>query len=299
MMFATQLRSEPVQSCTASCDPTVMAALNVACLRFHCNSTAVLTCSCPLVLALARLSVTLKEADYQQLFLKEPSFPHTHFGMAADQPRLSAFSSALKAAITRAAAAKRQAQQAQQSAHAPGREGCVGGAAAAGSSDAASGEDAEHASPVEVVVLDLGCGSGVLSLLAASAAATTSLPMAAEGTNSAQGGAAAAAAAAPRPATTEPSVPGHVPTAPSVPVKASVIGVELVAPLAAAAIRNAALNGCSADISIVHGDAAMLERGNQVPVEGVDVVVFDMFDAGESLTSTNLLVADCTDRGLG
>jgi tRNA1(Val) A37 N6-methylase TrmN6 len=65
-------------------------------------------------------------------------------------------------------------------------------------------------------------------------------------------------------------------------VKASVVGVELVAPLAAAALRNVARNGCSDTVSIVHGDAAMLERGLQVPLSGVDVAVFDFFDAGEA-----------------
>jgi tRNA1(Val) A37 N6-methylase TrmN6 len=66
-------------------------------------------------------------------------------------------------------------------------------------------------------------------------------------------------------------------------VTANVLGVELVAPLAAAALRNVALNGCSDSVSIVHGDAALLEKGAHVPASGVDVVAFDIFDAGELL----------------
>jgi len=47
-----------------------------------------------------------------------------------------------------------------------------------------------------------------------------------------------------------------------------VVGVELVGPLAGVAVRTAASNGCSAAVSVVHGDVAKLDRGLQVPFEG-------------------------------
>jgi protein-L-isoaspartate O-methyltransferase len=218
-----------------------------------------------------RLSFTLAQADYQQLLQPQPAFPQAQFAMAADQRRLSAYSAALKAAITRAAAAKQQQKQ----------------------SEVRGSDKSNAAAAVEVSVLDVGCGSGVLSLLAAAAAKTVTLPATAPAT------AAAAAAAGTAEGSVMPTCPAQqltqAPAAdpaaaaaaaaaavPGIPVGASVVGVELVAPLAAAALRNVGLNGCCDSVSIVHGDAAMLERGAQVPSSGVDVVVFDCFDAGGS-----------------
>jgi SAM-dependent methyltransferase len=219
------------------------------------------------------MSFALAQADYQQLLQPQPAFPQGQFAMAADQRRLSAYSAAVKAAIARAAAAKQQQQ----------RE--VGGTD--GSTEAA-------AAAVEVSVLDVGCGSGALSLLAAAAAKTVTLPAAAPPTAAAaaaadtEDGSAMPTCAAPKlpqtsPATTAgPAVAAAAAAAATgSPVRASVVGVELVAPLAAAALRNVALNSCSGTVSVVHGDAAMLERGCHVPSSGVDVVVFDCFDAGE------------------
>jgi protein-L-isoaspartate O-methyltransferase len=229
-----------------------------------------------------RLSFTLAQADYQQLLQPQPAFPHGQFVMAADQWRLSAYSAALKAAITRAAAAKQQQQQQRE----------VRGS-----------DKSNDAAAVEMSVLDVGCGSGVLSLLAAAAAKAVTLPATALATAS------VAAAAGTAEGSVMPTCPAQqmkqAPAAtaeglaaaaaaaaatPCIPVSASVVGVELVAPLAAAALRNVALNGCSDSVSIVHGDAAMLERGAHVPPSGVDVVVFDCFDAGELICGRALLL---------
>ena len=46
--------------------------------------------------------------------------------------------------------------------------------------------------------------------------------------------------------------------------------------------KTAAANGLSARISVVHKDVGLLQRGHQVRPLGVNVVVADMFDSGES-----------------
>ncbi|KAF8066293.1 Art7 [Scenedesmus sp. PABB004] len=184
-----------------------------------------------------RLAFGLREADYSMLFAAEPSFPHAQFGMAADGARLAAYAAGLEAAMARAAAAK----LAQHAPHGPAAEGrAAGGGGDGGEGGAGRG----HREAVEVTVLDVGCGSGALSLLAVAAAAAA---------GDAPGGA---------------------------PLRARVVAAELVAPLAAAALRNAASHGAAADVSVVHADAAALERGRDLPHAGADVVVFDVFDAG-------------------
>lgn len=193
------------------------------------------------------MSFTLQEADYSRLFIKDPSFPHGHFVMAADQARVTAYYKALTAAVARAAAAKQEQQHslagpavaAASISQQPQQQRGAGDIRTFDSTGKASSNYA-----VEVTVLDVGCGSGVLSLLAAAAAEELS----------------AAAAAGP--------------------VSASVIAADFVAPVAAAALRNVAANGCSSNISIVHGDAAMLQQGVHVPLAGVDVIVLDVFDSG-------------------
>jgi hypothetical protein len=61
----------------------------------------------------------------------------------------------------------------------------------------------------------------------------------------------------------------------------SVVGIELVAPLAAVAQRAAAANGLAGVVSVVQADAGSCKRGQQVPLRGADVILLDMFDAGE------------------
>lgn len=209
--------------------------------------------------------------------------------MAADRRRLAAYYAALKAAVARAAAAKQQQQQQRQQ------------QSELGISDE---RDAAVAAAVEVSVLDVGCGSGALSLLAVAAAKAVSLPAtapaAAVAATPAGSSAAVTALAGAADAPQGPAVPtgaalqlsqqlpqplpeaAAAAVAACTPVTASVVGVELVAPLAAAALRNVALNGCGDAVSVVHGDAALLERGCQVPPRGVDVAVFDVFEAGEA-----------------
>lgn len=47
-------------------------------------------------------------------------------------------------------------------------------------------------------------------------------------------------------------------------------------------LQNAAANGLSEKISVVHRDAGLLERGKHVRRLGANIVVADMFDAGVS-----------------
>jgi hypothetical protein len=64
-------------------------------------------------------------------------------------------------------------------------------------------------------------------------------------------------------------------------VKGSVTGIELTAPLASVAQRAVAANGAAGAVSIVQADAGSCRRGQQVPTDGVDVIVLDVFDSGE------------------
>lgn len=47
-----------------------------------------------------------------------------------------------------------------------------------------------------------------------------------------------------------------------------------------ACLQNVAANGLSEKVSVVHRDAALLERGRDVRRLGANIVVVDMFDAG-------------------
>lgn len=60
----------------------------------------------------------------------------------------------------------------------------------------------------------------------------------------------------------------------------SVVACDLQNSLCDIARKNAAVNGCSNRISVVHRDAAMLQRGKEVRTLGVNLVVADMFDSG-------------------
>lgn len=231
-----------------------------------------------------RCAFTIQEADYAFLFHQEPSFPHGHFAMLADQQRLQAYATALSTALNRAAATKRQQQQglagASSSAANPQQD------TAPTSATAASGQQPPgDAEAPELTVVDLGCGSGVLSLLAAAAlsqpahAHCQGLPGQAVTSSTAPYGAAAqlpgATAAAPVPS-------AQTATTPSLqqPLRGSVVGIELTAPLAAVAQRAVAANGDAGVVSIVQADAASCRRGQQVPAGGADIIVLDMFDAG-------------------
>jgi SAM-dependent methyltransferase len=190
---------------------------------------------------------TVQEADYAYLFYREPSFPHTAFEMAADQAWLDAYAAALSATLGRAAKDKRAAQ-----------EPCSSSSTSSSSSSATPAWQQQETSEVELTVhvLDVGCGCGVLSLLAAAAGASL----------------------APH---SQASSPSTVPTAAR--MATSVVGVEMVAPLAAAAQRTVAANRAAGSVSIVHGDAASLQRGVQLPLAGADIIVLNVFDAGERL----------------
>jgi hypothetical protein len=61
----------------------------------------------------------------------------------------------------------------------------------------------------------------------------------------------------------------------------SVVGIELTAPLAGVAQRSVAANGAAGAVSIVQADAGSCRRGQQIPPEGADVIVMDVFDSGE------------------
>jgi protein arginine N-methyltransferase 7 len=84
-----------------------------------------------------------------------------------------------------------------------------------------------------VSVLDIGAGSGLLSMMAARAGAD------------------------------------------------KVVAAEWHGDLATAARRNIAANGLSNKVTVASGDVAKLQRGKQgVPIDGFDVAVVDLFDAG-------------------
>jgi hypothetical protein len=116
------------------------------------------------------------------------------------------------------------------------------------------------------------------TLLATAAAPSTSTTITTTTTVPVQG-AACCAISPSHPASAVASGAADAADAPA--VEAAVVAVELVGPLTAVAVRTAARNGCSAAVSVIHDDAAKLERGLQVPAEGVDLVVFDLFDSGD------------------
>ena len=62
---------------------------------------------------------------------------------------------------------------------------------------------------------------------------------------------------------------------------ASVVACDLQEPLCDVARKAAAANGLSGRVSVVHRDAALLQRGKEVRPLGVNLVLADIFDAGE------------------
>lgn len=61
---------------------------------------------------------------------------------------------------------------------------------------------------------------------------------------------------------------------------------HLKVPSAATAVQAVAANGLSDRVSVVHRDAGLLQRGREVRALGVNLVVTDMFDAGEETRNT-------------
>ena len=53
------------------------------------------------------------------------------------------------------------------------------------------------------------------------------------------------------------------------------------------------MNGLSDKVSVVHRDAALLERGREAPRTGVNLVVADMFDAGVSHSHAHCSSSNC------
>lgn len=222
------------------------------------------------------------------MFHQEPSFPHNHFSMVSDTQRLQAYAAALRTALARAAAQK-QEQQLCGTAAAPAAGAVPGSVSSAQDQLAGSGT----ASPqrLDLTVFDVGCGSGVLSLLAAAALSSppnhsplTAAPTAKAVTHSlpvdsadAIGQTATASAAAPDTAPVQHNV--------------SVVGVELTKPLAAVAQRVVAANGAAGAVSIIQADAGSCMRGQQVLPGGADVIVLDLFDAGWSTCGAGFTVA--------
>lgn len=142
----------------------------------------------------------VEEAEYLHLHRRVASFPQFHFGLLRDEERARAYDAAIARQVDRAIA---------------GPDGCAR-------------------------VLDIGAGSGLLSMMAARAGAE------------------------------------------------KVIACEWHAELANCARRNVALNKMSGQVTVAHCDSAKLQRGKLgVPVEGCNVVVVDMFDAG--LTGEHVL----------
>lgn len=245
---------------------------------------------------------TIQEADYSFLFQQEPSFPRSHFAMIADTQRLQAYAGALRKALDRAAAGK---QRQQQGLHAAAAVASASGAQQAhGAGSSIIGTDGSG-----LTVLDLGCGSGVLSLLAAAALA---VPMHGHPAPACEPSAPAETAAAlesntveqlaarsadsqqlptavtdqqPPGSTAAVATTGAAATKLSYQPKSSVIGVELAAPLAGVAQRAVAANGVAEVVSIVQADVGSCRRGQQVPIDGADVIVLDMFDSGNDVMS--------------
>lgn len=61
----------------------------------------------------------------------------------------------------------------------------------------------------------------------------------------------------------------------------SVVACDLHESLCDVARKTAAANGLSGRVSVVHRDAGLLQRGREIRALGVNVVVADLFDAGE------------------
>lgn len=186
--------------------------------------------------------------------------------MAADQSRLTAYYKALKAALARAAAAKQQQQQDEEE----GAEGL------------ATGQQQLTKTDTEVTVLDVGCGCGVLPLLATAAAeelsATCSTAVNADSVATQGDDKQAGSNLMPYKDPNEADCATQQSTAG---ISVSVVAADIVAPVSAAALHNVAANGCSSSVSVLHEDAAMLQRGVHVPLTGVDVVMLDVFDSGD------------------
>eukprot|EP00775_Hariotina_reticulata_P007705 gene7705-7904_t len=111
-----------------------------------------------------RLSFGLQEADYQELFSPEPSFPHAHFAMVTDHKRLSAYYKAMKVAMAKAAARKVQQMQDEGLQQTAGSAGAaVTAAPLLAGQEVESGANAGHQQEsIRVNVLDMGCGTGLI-----------------------------------------------------------------------------------------------------------------------------------------
>lgn len=188
----------------------------------------------------------MRQADLAWTFNTLPSFPHAAHTVAADVERIATYSRALRRVLRDTAARK-----------------------------AATGGGNMQPRPQQLSVLDVGAGSGVLSLIAAriaceeAARAASTEPQHGVSAHNLSQDQAHAAGDGSTPSNSHAGGDG-----------VTVIAAELVAPLATVARRNVALNGASDIVSVACADAAAVERGGLVPWDGVDVIVCDLFDAG-------------------
>tara|TARA_B110000971_G_scaffold67379_1_gene69134 strand:- start:13726 stop:15345 length:1620 start_codon:yes stop_codon:yes gene_type:complete len=155
------------------------------------------------------MQFTVASAEYAHLHKKVASFPQYHFDLLRDTERARAYDDAISRRVKKLVKKKAKLNLAEK-----------------GTSNSST---KKHV----VSVLDIGAGSGLLSMMAARAGAD------------------------------------------------KVVAAEWHGDLATAARRNIAANGLSNKVTVASGDVAKLQRGKQgVPIDGFDVAVVDLFDAG-------------------
>jgi 2-polyprenyl-3-methyl-5-hydroxy-6-metoxy-1,4-benzoquinol methylase len=230
----------------------------------------------------------------------QPSFPHQQFAMVADERRLEAYRAAMRAAIDQMRQQKKRQQQQLEQLEQQEEVGVEDYQGAEGRSPSQMSSQCEFPS-----VNSAAASAGTMTAtLPEAAAASTTITRASTGRETATR---AERASVTRPVATPATLGQAAATAaktaaimvPDVHVldvgagcgvlsllavqsgATAVTGVELYGPLAAVARKNAAVNGMGGEVAVVHGDVGQLQRGRDVPEGGVELVVMDMFDAGE------------------